>query len=196
MTQQQTTDTTPANQKDTTMTEHQTTQTDAQDAQDAPQEAQEAQVHQEPTAEPADAQESPQTTEDQDEDMNGRGNREAAKYRRQLRDTEAERDALKTQLDAARWQMLEPTGKAEQVSSDIMRKLGHTVDEFVREDGTLDHDAYRESARTVADDLGIALPMGTYVPNEGRSNRNHRPNVNGREFFARTLAGGRDDYDY
>lgn len=141
---------------------------------------------------PTDAQPAPhQPAGDQDEDAGSRGNREAAKYRRQLRDTEAERDTLRTQLDAARWQLLEPTGKAGHISTDVMRKLGHTVDEFVRDDGNVDHDAYRATARALAEDLGVAIPTGTYVPTEGAGKRNLPPNA--RQSFVNALARGRDD---
>ena len=83
-------------------------------------------------------------------------NREAAKYRRQLRDVEAERDALADTVKTLR------TAAAEAVLSDILAKpsalwlAGHDVAEFYGEDGALDVDALREAAQAAVKDLGIA----------------------------------------
>lgn len=178
-----------------TTTEH----TPAPDEQQAPQGPATGPTVTEPPAGPDVATAGQDTTQEHaagpddetDADASGRGNKEAAKYRRQLRDTEAERDTLRSQLDAARWQLLEPTGKAEQISVEVMRKLGHTVDEFVRDDGTVDHDAYQATARALAEDLGVALPMGTYVPTEGAGKRHLAPDA--RQSFVNALARGRDD---
>lgn len=170
------------------MTDQQTHQADEKPEDQAPEQTAEQAP---PELEQINEQTSPEAATDPDENTSNRANKEAAKYRRQLRDTEAERDTLRTQLDAARWQLLEPTGKDEQISGEVMRKLGHTIDEFVRDDGGLDHDAYRATARALADELGLALPMGTYVPTEGAGKRNLAPNA--RQSFANALARGRDD---
>ncbi|MBE7699240.1 hypothetical protein H9623_02825 [Oerskovia sp. Sa1BUA8] len=80
---------------------------------------------------------------------------EAAKYRRQLREAEGERDQLRETVQALR------TAAAEQHIAGILAKpatlwlTGVTVDDFTAEDGTLDVDALSGAARGAAEAHGL-----------------------------------------
>lgn len=94
--------------------------------------------------------------------------REAAKYRRQLRETQAERDQLREQIDAMR------RAEVERLAGAVLRKpsglwaAGVQVADLLAEDGTVDPGKVEAAAKQAADSLGLARPMGNYVPNEGR----------------------------
>lgn len=88
---------------------------------------------------------------------------EAATRRRQLRETEATRDALAADLDAARGQLTE--WKARQVCDalagtvaniDTLTALGFNPAEYVRDDYSLDLDAARARAAELRDAHGLA----------------------------------------
>ncbi|WBL19206.1 hypothetical protein [Citricoccus sp. NR2] len=66
---------------------------------------QEQEVATPPPAAPEAPEQSQETTEQEAPEPRSKGNAEAAKYRRQLRDTEAERDQLQTELRELRRQI-------------------------------------------------------------------------------------------
>lgn len=112
--------------------------------------------------------ETPELVDDAPEQAGG-GNREAAKYRRQLRDTEAARDTLQATLQATRQTLLDksladymtveyfptqgniphtPDGEPKPMSakirlkysSDFAQFTGQGIETLLSEDGTLDND--------------------------------------------------------
>lgn len=77
--------------------------------------------------------------------VEAKGNHEAARYRRRLREAEAERDRLQSLLTAARRQValnsraLDPVDETARGDA-----LGEDVDRFFTDDGTLDETALQE----------------------------------------------------
>lgn len=75
------------------------------------------------------------------------GNHEAAKYRVQLRETQAERDALTAQLDTARRQMIDQANTDKFIDpADYWRHGGEVT---LTDDGTLDVEAMSEAAAAI-----------------------------------------------
>lgn len=132
---------------------------------------------------PVDAPESDTDTEgtlthdtgDQDDDSdNTGGSKEAARYRRRLRDAEAERDTLATRLETLQ------RAEAERVASKILGKAaalwagGTAVADLLDEDGDLDPQKVTERAEVIREEFGIAAPRkGNTVPREGGNPRAH-----------------------
>ncbi|WP_137149464.1 hypothetical protein [Mycolicibacterium sp. CR10] len=111
---------------------------------------------------------SPAEGDDQDDEHGG--NREAAKYRRRLRDTEAERDTLATLLEDMQ------RTEAERQAGEVLAKGaalwvgGTTLADLLDDDGHLDPDKIRACAEEVREQYGIPKPKsGLHVPREGYS---------------------------
>lgn len=83
--------------------------------------------------------------------------REAAKYRRQLRDTEAERDELRDQLTTARREIVAESIRRSGSGVDpaLVWELGHTPDELMGSDGTVDQQAVKTLTGTLAERFGL-----------------------------------------
>lgn len=71
--------------------------------------------------------------------------REAAKYRRQLRDTEAERDGLRTSLDQARQQILDRD--LDPAFRNLVKLAGRDISLFFTEDGSLNEETLEQTAK-------------------------------------------------
>lgn len=86
----------------------------------------------------------------------GGGNAEAAKYRRQLRDTETERDALSGTVEALRRQLvagaMPPMSK---LSADALWNTGRNAAEFFGEDGQLDANELAAAVQEAHQALGV-----------------------------------------
>jgi hypothetical protein len=108
------------------------------------------------TAEPP-AQETPETgageTSDERDESGRYLSREAASYRRRLRETETERDQLRTQLDRLQTAEVERlAGNAGlQVPTDVWT-FGAELDHLRLEDGSIDHDTVNELAASILKD--------------------------------------------
>lgn len=107
-------------------------------------------------------------TEDGDDDHGG--NREAAKYRRRLRDVEAERDGL-----LARLETMQRT-EAERLAAKHLAKgaalwIGETsLADVLDADGNVDPVKVANRAQTVRDEYGVEKARrGLYVPGEGEN---------------------------
>ena len=114
-------------------------------------------------------QEAPEGEEAQPE---GKAGKEASRYRRRLRETEAERDALAGNVDALRRQIVEGlvTDKGRLGNPATLWETGTTLEELLTEDGTVDHQKVLDKCEDVAQRLRIArAPKGPYVPSEGRT---------------------------
>lgn len=107
--------------------------------------------------------------QEQPHDEDPRGNREAAKYRRQARDAEAARDTLAAQLTAARAQIVKASfiGHHSGLTVEALEAGGHPVDSLFTADGSLDVAALNTAGREVADRFGLVQRM--IIPSEGRS---------------------------
>lgn len=103
----------------------------------------------EPTETPEDA------AQDDSEADDGNPNREAAKYRRRLRDTEAERDDLAAQVDALRRQIVDDAVSRTGVPSEAFwstSELGDMLDD----DGNVDLERVTAQAEDVRKRFSIA----------------------------------------
>lgn len=100
------------------------------------------------TAPPPEAQEDDQAVE-----RGHNGNREAAKYRRQLRDTEAERDAVVGRLEAAQRALIE--GQLGNLNAAAFWKLHPDIVPLLDESGMPNPKKVTEAAAQVFTDLGL-----------------------------------------
>lgn len=91
------------------------------------------------------------TTEPADD---GKG-KEAAKYRRRLRETETERDQLNTQLEAARTELVKANLAGSNTTADAVFAAGYTVNDFLDADGALDSDKLDEAAADTRERFNI-----------------------------------------
>ena len=105
---------------------------------------------------------------EQDEDRDEGPSREAAKWRRRLRDAEAERDALAARLDG-----LQRAG-VESIAAEVLSKpaglwaAGTQLADLLDESGAVDRGKVRDAAAAAAEQLGLgrATPA-MYVAREG-----------------------------
>lgn len=101
------------------------------------------------------------------EDPKRQANHEAAKYRRQLRDTEAERDALARQVDGLHQQIVETALAARLAKPEGFWLSGAKPSEFFDQEGKLDLDALHARADEIAAQFGLQKPLAGYVPTQG-----------------------------
>jgi hypothetical protein len=109
--------------------------------------------------------------EGQDDDDTGDGSgREAAKYRRRLREAEAERDQLAEQIEAMRRAEVERLATADSLRPAALWASGVELSDLVAEDGTVDESKVSEAIAGAREQLGIAKPpVGPVVKREGLS---------------------------
>lgn len=109
--------------------------------------------------------------EDQDDDAGGKGNREAAKYRRRLRDVEAERDRLKATVAALQRAEVDRLATDAGLRPAALWANGAEVGELLGDDGTVDAARVSAAVAVAREQLGIPNPppRGNYVKGEGRS---------------------------
>ena len=101
----------------------------------------------------------------------GNANKEAAKYRRRLREAEAERDTLQERLSNLQRQ------SAEQIAREIIAKPASmwkavSLDDALNDDGTVSADKVRELARQAMTEIGLEgnpRIRGNIVPNVGNN---------------------------
>lgn len=116
----------------------------------------------EPTAVPDD--ENPVTGESKTA-----SNREA-KYRRQLRETEAARDALAARLETMQRAEVERIAAAKLKVPGTLWQLGTTLADMLDEEGNVDPDKVTTAAKVAVSEAGLAPKRsGAYSPNEGRT---------------------------
>lgn len=83
------------------------------------------------------------------------GNAEAAKYRRQRREVEAERDAIAEQLTAARTQLIEGFVEQNGITPAGFWASGVTVDQLIDEDGKVSAAHVAAAATQAMNALGL-----------------------------------------
>lgn len=97
--------------------------------------------------------------------------KEAARYRRQLRAAESERDALAEQVTALRRAAVEDRLKAQHVPAAGFWAAGVQLDDLLDDDGNLDDEKITEAADRAVETLGLER-VGVHmrpVPGEGRT---------------------------
>lgn len=103
---------------------------------------------------PAEGEENDDHDKTQDK---GKGNREAAKYRTQLREVEAERDALNEQLTATRKQVIntaiERTNAG--VKPELVWELGTDPADLLNKDGSVDTEKVRTTVGSISKRFGL-----------------------------------------
>ncbi|WP_163723151.1 hypothetical protein [Mycolicibacterium psychrotolerans] len=127
----------------------------------------------EPPEAPADAVSEDQDDDQDDdggEDAGGKGNREAAKYRRRLRDVEAERDTLKATVAALQRAEVDRLATADDLRPAALWASAELGD-LLSDDGTVDEAKVSQAIGAAREQLGIPNPppRGNYVKGEGRS---------------------------
>lgn len=118
---------------------------------------------------PTDPPEGSTEPQEEPEDTAEDGNREAAKYRRRLRDTEADRDRLATQVEALQRAEIDRLATAEGIKPEALWASGANLPEMLTTDGTVDPDRVTVAAKAAIDVLGLQQRKGLHVPREGRN---------------------------
>lgn len=122
-----------------------------------------------PTADVTDEAQQEKATE-----KDGAG-REAAKYRRRLRETEGERDALATRLEAMQRLEAERIAAVEGVVAKALWSTDVELAALLNDDGTVNAAKVQEAAIEARESLGIRRPLpGNYVPTEGKTPSTYR----------------------
>ena len=83
----------------------------------------------------------------------GKLHREAAKYRTQLRETEAALETMTGQRNQLAAQVIE--NNLGNLKPAVFWKLAGDVTDYIKDDGTLDLEKVKTTAERIADDLGI-----------------------------------------
>ena len=148
-------------------------------------EATEATEATEPTEATADATDN---TPDESEATEGEpGGREAARYRRRLREAEAERDSLTGRLEALQRAEVERVAAASLKVPSALWAAGVALTDVLTDTGDVDVDKVRTVAQDAASRLGLETPpSGLYVPSEGKNPAPPRNNGWG-DAFAPTM---------
>lgn len=91
---------------------------------------------------------------------------EAARWRRKLRDAEAERDALVARVEQLQQHYIGTLLDRENVTTDAVFAAGMTLADLLDADNIPDAERIKTAAATARDRLGVT--PGLYVPAEGR----------------------------
>jgi len=102
------------------------------------------------------AEDDPETPEDGPDD--GKGSREAARYRRQLRAVEADRDALTARVEALQRSQVEARVEVLGVKPAALWAAGVEVADLLADDGTVDAEKVTQAVTQVRDTFGIRQP--------------------------------------
>ena len=120
------------------------------------------------------------TTDDITKETEDKPGKEAAKYRKQLREAEAERDTLRHNVEALQRQIVEDLAHREHrviKPAALWKADGFTIAELVGEDGRIDPAKVTAAVTAAVDALGLRqvdrLPPS---PNAGREVRAPDPN--------------------
>lgn len=98
-----------------------------------------------------------------------KANKEAARYRHQLRETEADRDALAARVAGLERAVLKHVNPvADVISVEGLVKLGMDPAAYVGADGTVDVDAMSTAARNLAAEYGLRSAQLPYAGAVGR----------------------------
>lgn len=137
-------------------------------------------------AEQTDAPQVDETTQEPQEGTE-RGNREAAKYRRALRETEAERDALTARVETLQRDAIET------IVADILHRpaalwaTGTTLTDLLDADGNIEQEKVTQAAVRAREELGAAPIRGPYSPREGAVRETGKNSTAWENAFAREV---------
>lgn len=98
-----------------------------------------------------------------------RQDRDAAKYRRRLRDTEAERDTLAAQVEALQRAAIDAQAEAQAIKPAALWASGVQLADLLTDDGTVDPSKVTAACVTARDTLGLGPSSRNHVPSEGRN---------------------------
>lgn len=98
--------------------------------------------------------------------------REAGKFRRRLREAEAERDALAEQLEATRWGVVQDKLRGLK-STQPLKNNGHDIAEFLTEDGTIDVARVHQIEAQFVEATGLSLrpPSDSWSQDAGKDRK-------------------------
>ncbi|WP_204806750.1 hypothetical protein [Mycobacterium riyadhense] len=109
--------------------------------------------------------------ENADDDRLRQANREAAKYRRELRAAEKARDEALDLLARTRQQVLDDAITRAGIDPRLVTATGHSINDFITEDGLLDLPRVAATVATVTDELNVHVTRRPDpVPGLGRIN--------------------------
>lgn len=107
--------------------------------------------------------------EPDDSEGDDRPSREAAKYRRRLRDAETERDQLAQRLEAIQRAEVERLATAARMKPAAVWASGAELADLLTEDGAVDEQKVSDAITAAREAFGLAAPPRNYVPREGSS---------------------------
>lgn len=102
-------------------------------------------------------------------DADDKPGREAARYRRQLREVEAERDGLAVQLEALRRAEVDQLTGAVGVRPEALWAAGTNMADLLAEDGTIDPERVGAAVKAACSTLGIPLPDASQIHAQQRA---------------------------
>lgn len=145
------------------------TQTSTNTATDGQQAANDATAA-EGTAAAAEAQQAAEGTEATEEGKGGnKAGQEAAKYRKQLRETEAERDTLTGTVETLQRQLIaQNMPRANKMTAEALWTAGYQASEFFTETGEIDAAKLEASTRAVHERFGVPFRNVDPVPGSGQ----------------------------
>lgn len=125
---------------------------------------------------------SPEATEPTDEGQE-RPEREAARYRRQLRETEAERDALRGQVEAMQRAEVERLASAKLAKPAGIWTVGIQLDDMLTDSGTVDPAKVADVVAVAMDTVGLApVPPRSVIAPKAGTGGGGRPPSSGKGF--------------
>lgn len=117
--------------------------------------------------------EADQVADDQSDDQpDEHPNREAAKWRRQLRVAEAERDELADKVAALQRQAIDQRAELAGIKPALLWAAGTELSDLTDDDGAVDVDRVAQAITAVQKEFGLEPTL--YVPSEG-GNTQHAP---------------------
>lgn len=140
------------------------------------------------------AEDNSDVAEDQDDDAGDGSGREAAKYRRRLRDAEAARDQLAEQVESLQRSEVERLATVDGLRPAALWASGVELADLLGDDGTVNAAKVSAAIEASRKQLGIpAPPVGPRVPKEGRS-PGRLPKPSGKSAMV-SVVMGRDGHD-
>ena len=121
---------------------------------------------------PAEAVDQADTPETDTPDEGKDDGKEAAKYRRRLRETEKQRDALQEQVSALRRAAIDTdVQRTHRIKPEGFWATGITVDQLLDDDGNIDPAKVAANATDAVQRLGVQQQGRNVVPREGANPR-------------------------
>lgn len=141
------------------------------DSTETTEDATQAPGDQEEVQAPPDAEQAPETPPDDDQD-DERAGAEAARYRRRLRETEADRDALAARVETYQRAAVEQAAAEVLTVPRSIWAAGVEIADLLDDDGVVDRAKVVAAAKAAAADLGLAKARpSNYVRGEGNNPR-------------------------